>query len=113
MYSFSFLAQKNADLDRPGTQFLGMSPSAVESESRIQNVVNQEDIPAHKVSAAVVKTPDFSSRAGALITGDIPKLDLGIWIQMTKEIDNEKDTSFEKCDDCERAVLVGLADGRG
>jgi hypothetical protein len=89
-----------------------MSPSAVESESRIQNVVNQEDIPAHKVSTAVVKTTDFSSRAGALITGDIPKLDLGIWIQMTKEIDNEKDTSFEKCDDCERAVLVGFADGR-
>ena len=32
---------------------------------------------------------------------------------MTKEIDNEKDTSFEKCDDCEGAVLVGFANGRG
>jgi hypothetical protein len=32
---------------------------------------------------------------------------------MTKEIDNKKDTSFEKSDDCERAVLVGFADGRG
>jgi hypothetical protein len=95
MYSFPFLAQKNADLDRAGTQFLGMSPSAVESESRIQNVVNQEDIPAHKVSTAVVKTTDFSSRAGALIAGDIPKLDLGVRIQMAKEVDNEKDTSFQ------------------
>ena len=57
-----------------------MSPSAVESESRIQNIVNQEDIPAYKVSTAVVKTPDFSSRAGALITGDIPKLYLGVRI---------------------------------
>jgi hypothetical protein len=94
MYSFSFFAQKNAYLDRAGTQFLGMSPRAVESESRIQNVVNQEDIPAHKVSTAVVKTPDFSGRAGALIARDIPKLDLGVRIQMAKEVDNEKDTSF-------------------
>jgi hypothetical protein len=95
MCSFPFLAQKNADLDRAGTQFLGMSPSAVESESRIQDIVNQEDIPAYKVSTAVVKTPDFSSRAGALIAGDIPKLDLGVRIQMAKEVDNEKDTSFQ------------------
>jgi len=80
MCSFPFLAQKNADLDRAGTQFLGMSASSVESESRIQNVVNQEDIPAYKVSTAVVKTPDFSSRAGALVTGDIPKFDLGVRI---------------------------------
>jgi hypothetical protein len=95
MYSFSFFAQKNAYLNRPGTQFLGMSTSAVESQSGVQNIINQEDIPADKVSTAVVKTTDFSSRAGALITGDIPKLDLGVRIQMAKEVDNEKDTSFQ------------------
>jgi hypothetical protein len=47
-----------------------------------------------------------------LIAGDIPKLDLGVGIQMTKEVDNKKDTSFQESDDGKRAVVVGLVDGR-
>lgn len=88
-----------------------MGTGAVEREARIENIVNEEDISAEKVTATVVQATNFPGGAGALIAGDIPKFDFGVGIKMAEEINDKKDTAFEQGDDGEGPAAIGLANG--
>jgi hypothetical protein len=86
---------------------------AIQSESRVEDIVDEEYVSPAKVSSAMFQAANFSGRLSAFITGNVPKFHLGIGIEVAEEVDDKENAAFEKGNDGERAVLVGLADRRG
>lgn len=86
-----------------------MGAGAVERQAGIENIIDEEHVSAAKVSSAVFQAANLSGGAGALVARDIPKLHLGIGIEVAEEVDDKEDTAFEEGNDGEWAFLVGLA----
>ena len=66
-----------------------------EREAGVQDVVDQQNIPASEISPALAKAVQPPGGAGALITGDRPELHLSGGFQMAQKIDDKKDATLE------------------
>ena len=108
---FPPLVEQHAHLDPAGTEAFGVVAGVGEGQARIEDIVDEENIPATKVAPAGLESLQSAGGAGAAIAGDRPELHLGGGFQMAKEIDDKKDAALKQGNHGQGSIPVKLADG--